>query len=232
VISAIERNLILYKILHEDKHLLVIDKLSTVPCIRLGDSSGLSDELILEYPGLVKIPDYGFTHRLDNETLGAVIVAKDLETYEKIRLDFDSSRISKTYHARVSGVVEADEGCVELPIAHSLKSAKKMLVVRDGYRVYRGQPRQACTKWKVLSRSSGTTDLALSTNTGVRHQIRVHLLSIGHPICGDRLYNKDFLSHPSLMLICKRIEFTHPRSEEKMAINSELELNNMFKEFY
>jgi len=106
------------------------------------------------------------------------------------------------------------------------------LVVRDGYRVYRGQPRQACTKWKVLSRSSGTTDLALSTNTGVRHQIRVHLLSIGHPICGDRLYNKDFLSHPSLMLICKRIEFTHPRSEEKMAINSELELNNMFKEFY
>lgn len=222
----------MYKILYEDKHLLVIDKLSTVPCIRMGDSSGLSDELVLEYPSLLKIQDHGFTHRLDNETLGAVIVAKDSEVYEKIRKGFDSSEIWKTYNARVSGLVGPDEGLIEVPIAHSLKSTKKMLAVKDGYRVYRGQPRTASTRWKVIARSSNTSDLELLTNTGVRHQIRIHMLSIGHPICGDRLYSKDFLSYPSLMLISKSIEFVHPVLGEKMTVKSSLDLNNMFKEFY
>ncbi|HOW16482.1 MAG TPA: RluA family pseudouridine synthase [bacterium] len=222
----------MYKILYEDKDLLVIDKLSTVPCIRLGDSYGLSDELIIEFPMLASIPDYGFTHRLDNETLGVMLLAKNVDVYEKIRVLFENKNIKKTYHARVKGCVQEQEGRIDVPIAHSLKSTKKMVAVKDGYRVYRGQARPAMTRWIVLNKGIDSCDLELHTDTGVRHQIRVHLLSIGHPICGDRLYNKDFLEHPSLMLISKRMSFVHPNTQQNMQIESEIELSSMFREFF
>ena len=222
----------MYKIIYEDEHLIAIDKLSNIPCIRLADSAGMSDELILEYPFLSKLPDFGFTHRIDNETLGVVVVAKDLSTYEAIRSYFDSKEIHKTYHARVTGVVQDDKGVIELPIAHSLKSTKKMIAIKDGYRIYRGQPRVAKTEWTVMNRCLDTSDLALSTSTGVRHQIRVHLLSIEHPICGDRLYSKNFLDYPSLMLISKSVEFFHPVKQKNILVESNLDLGTMFKEFF
>ncbi len=222
----------MYKIIYEDEHLIGIDKLSTVPCIRLGDSSGLSDELLLEFPFLGQIPDFGFTHRLDNETLGVLVVAKKQGVYETIRGYFDSKKINKTYHARVQGLVAEECGVIDLPIAHSSKSPKKMIAVREGYRIYRGEPRPAKTEWKTISKTLDTTDLELSTSTGVRHQIRVHLLSIGHPICGDRLYCKDFLNYPSLMLVSKSIRFLHPVTGIEILIKSEIELGTMFKEFF
>ena len=222
----------MYKIIYEDEHLIGIDKLSPVPCIRLADSSGLSDELLLEFPFLGQIPDFGFTHRLDNETLGVLIVAKKVGVYDTIRGYFDSKKINKTYHARVQGVVEGDTGVINLPIAHSSKSPKKMVAVREGYRIYRGEPRPANTEWTTIDKALDTTDLELSTSTGVRHQIRVHLLSIGHPICGDRLYCKDFLNYPSLMLISKSVSFLHPVTGAEMLIKSGIELGTMFKEFF
>ncbi|MCX6112405.1 MAG: RluA family pseudouridine synthase [Proteobacteria bacterium] len=218
----------MFRVVYEDENCLGIDKLLPIPSIRQGTSSGLSDDIILEYPMLSKILDFGFTHRLDNETLGVMLIAKNANYYEKIRELFRNKKVDKTYHARVRGVVSGDEGVIDDPIAHSKKSIKKMTVIKPGYRIYRGEPRPAITSWKVLNRRAELTDLELKAKTGVRHQIRVHLQSIGHPICGDPLYSDYSEDYPSLMLISKVIVFKCPVTEKEIKLMSTLNLDNMF----
>jgi len=218
----------MYRVVYEDDYLVGIDKLSPIPCIRQGGNSGLSDEVVLEYPQLSSIKDYGFTHRLDNDTLGVILIAKTKDYYERTRSLFDEKLVNKTYHARVRGVVEDETGTIGLPIAHSSKSVKKMTVVKPGYRIYRSNPREAITEWTVIKKSVDTTDLELRTRTGVRHQIRAHLVSIGFPICGDKLYNNHPDDYPSLMLISKKVLFNCPVRGDKIELVSTLNLDNMF----
>lgn len=224
----------MYRVITDDQYFLAIDKLAPIPCIRLGDKAGLSDELILSNPELIKLPDFGFTHRLDNETLGAVLVAKSLQYYEAIRTLFKEKKMNKTYHARVTGIVPSDSGIIDLPIAHSDKSKKKMLAVRQGYRVgFRGKPRPAVTEWKVITKHAECTDMELKTHTGVRHQIRIHMKSIGHPICGDDVYGgtSQGFEAPSLMLISKSIQFECPIRKTPITIYSTLSLDSMFSSY-
>ncbi|MEI6080396.1 MAG: RluA family pseudouridine synthase [bacterium] len=218
----------MFRVVYEDENCMGVDKLLPMPCIRQGSSSGLSDDIILEYPDLMKIPDFGLTHRLDNETLGVILVAKNADYYEKIRELFTNKKVSKTYNARVRGIVKEDSGIIDDPIAHSKKSIKKMIVVKPGYRIYRSEPRPAITEWTVINRRSDSTDLELKTSTGVRHQIRVHLQSIGHPICGDALYSDYSEDYPSLMLISKSVSFECPISGKEIKLVSTLNLDNMF----
>lgn len=219
---------IMYRVIHEDEYLIGIDKLSPMPCIRQGDSAALSDEVIMEYPFLSSIRDNGFTHRLDNDTLGVLLIARTASYYEKMRELFNNKGVNKIYHARVNGVMVEDHGVIDLPIAHSSKSAKKMVVVRPGYRIYRGKPRDAVTEWTVMKKKADSTDLELRTRTGVRHQIRVHLHSIGVPICGDVLYSDHSSGHPSMMLISKRVFFKCPVRGSDIEVISKLDLDNMF----
>ncbi|MFH1222812.1 MAG: RluA family pseudouridine synthase [Pseudomonadota bacterium] len=218
----------MYKVILDDEYFIGVDKLSPVPCIRQGDSAGLSDELVLEYPALSSIKDFGFTHRLDNETLGVLLIAKTQKYYDGIRELFENKLVEKTYLARVNGVVKDTSGVVDTPIAHSDKTAKKMLAVKPGYRSFRGAPREALTEWRVVKTNADTTDLALTTSTGVRHQIRIHMASIGFPICGDRLYNKNNSTCPSLMLMAKSISFKCPVREKQFELVSSLSLEEMF----
>jgi 23S rRNA-/tRNA-specific pseudouridylate synthase len=218
----------MFRVVYEDDNCMGVDKFLPVPCIRQAGSSGLSDDVILEYPALSRIPDFGFTHRLDNDTLGVILVAKSTDYYEKIRELFKNKQVGKVYHARVRGVIKDDEGLVDLPIAHSKKSTKKMTAVKPGYRIYRSEPRPALTEWKVLDRRSELTDVELRTSTGVRHQIRVHMHSIGHPICGDVLYSEYSDDYPSLMLISKSVSFKCPVTGKDIKLISTLNLDNMF----
>ncbi|MEI6092288.1 MAG: RluA family pseudouridine synthase [bacterium] len=218
----------MFRVVYEDENYLAIDKLLPVPCLRQEGSSGLSDDVLLEYPTLSNLPDFGFTHRLDNETLGIILLAKNISTYEAIRTLFTNKEMKKTYNARVRGVLKEEEGEIDYPIAHSKKSTKKMVLVRPGYRIYRGEPRPAFTSWKVLSRRMDTTDLELKASTGVRHQIRVHLQSLGHPICGDALYSDYSDDYPSLMLISKTIIFNCPATGKEIKLISTVNLDNMF----
>lgn len=211
----------MYKIIFENDNFLIIDKLSQIPCIRLKDKAGLSDELILEFPSLSNLPDYGFTHRIDNDTLGLVIVAKNINYYNKIRDLFKQNKILKVYHARVSGKLYAKKGIINYPIAHSKKTDKKMVAIKEGYRLYRGKAREAETRWTLISGK----DLEVIIKTGVRHQIRVHLASLSHPILGDFLYNGD--PAPCLMLISKKISFS--LDGENFEAVSSLNLDDLLK---
>ncbi len=218
----------MYRVVYENNDVLIIDKLVPVPTLRQGLNGGLSDEVLLEFPYLKGLKDCGFTHRLDNETLGLILIAKNEPYYLKLRELFSERKVYKKYLARVRGSVNGDGGIVDLQIAHSAKSEKKMIVVKEGYRIFRGNPREAVTEWKVISRRPDSTDLELSARTGVRHQIRVHLASMMHPICGDRLYGKDMDDYPSLMLISKNLNFVCPNSGDKIEAMSTLTLDNMF----
>lgn len=215
----------MFKLLFENESFLIIDKLTQIPCIREGASAGLSDELILDYPYLSNIKDFGFTHRVDNETLGILLVAKNTAYYEDIRALFKEHKVLKTYLARVEGEVPLAEGEIMFPIAHDKNNKKKMLAVKPSYRIYRGKVMDAKTAWTIIDKTNTTTDLLLSTNTGRRHQLRVHLKAIDHPICGDQLYSKNYLNYPALMLIAKSISFICPSSKKNYSFNSELDLS-------
>jgi len=216
----------MYKTIYENENFLIIDKLSQVPCIRLGSSAGLSDDLILEYPYLNKIKDYGFTHRIDNETLGLLLIAKNTTYYEAIRALFKDHKILKTYLARVQGLVPQAEGEILFPIAHDSNNKKKMIAVKPSYRIFRGKESSAKTSWSIIEQTNTTTDLLLSTYTGRRHQLRVHLKAIEHPICGDQLYSKNYLNYPALMLIAKSISFKCPLNKTDFTFKSTLELKD------
>ncbi|MBN1114714.1 MAG: RluA family pseudouridine synthase [Oligoflexia bacterium] len=220
----------MYRIVFEDEFIIGVDKTVTIPCLRQGESAGLSDELLLEFPQLVSVPDFGFTHRLDNETVGVMLVARTKDYYDAMRGLFSMKLVNKTYHARVTGHVEDKKGVIDLPIAHSKKTEKKMVAVREGYRIFRGNPRPARTEWTVLKKSGINTDLELKTSSGVRHQIRVHLHSMGHPVCGDHLYGKHASDYPSLMLISRTIAFKCPVRNSEIVLTSPLTLDNMFTE--
>lgn len=218
----------MYRVIYENENALIIDKLVPVPTLRQGSNGGLSDEVLLEFPYLASIKDCGFTHRLDNETLGLILIAKNEAYYLQVRELFSEKKINKMYLARVRGSLAAEKGIIDTPIAHSSKSTKKMIAVKEGYRIFRGSPRNAVTEWKVINRRADSTDLELSARTGVRHQLRVHLASIEHSICGDRLYGKDINDYPSLMLISRSLNFICPKSGDKIEAASTLTLDSMF----
>ena len=220
----------MYRVLEENPNYLFIEKLSQIPCITQGDSRGLSDELILEFPELSKISDFGFTHRLDNQTLGILLIARNEKYYDLIRELFKTKLIDKTYLAKVEGVFPTETGEINFPIAHSKSSKKKMIAVKPGYRVFRGQIQNASTKWEVIKTSINSTDLKLFTNTGRRHQIRVHLSGLGYPICGDNLYSKSFTNYPNLMLIAESLSFTCPIENKQLRFSSTITLDNMFND--
>jgi len=170
----------------------------------LDELSGIGGEL---RPGIV--------HRLDKDTSGVMMVAKNDETQAELSRMLKDREIEKHYLALTEGLMKEKEGAVEAPIGRSRKDRKKMAVDPEG--------RPAVTEWKVLAEGRNCSLLDVHILTGRTHQIRVHMRSIGHPVCGDPLYGYEKgVKAPCLMLHARSLSFAHPRTQEKMTFRAPL----------
>ena len=157
----------------------------------------------------------GIVHRLDKDTSGVMLVAKNDETQAALSRMLKEREIEKHYRALAEGRMKEPEGEIDAPIGRSRKDRKKMTVDPEG--------RPAVTRWKVLAEGRDCTLLDVRILTGRTHQIRVHLKSIHHPVCGDPLYGfEKGVKVPCLMLHAYSLSFAHPRTKEKMAFQAPL----------
>lgn len=219
IASFMEPEDIPLKIVYEDRELLVVNKpAGMVVHPAPGNYNGTLVNALLHHcknlSGIGGVSKPGVVHRIDKGTSGLLLVAKTDAAHKALAKQFKDKTIRRVYMALVKGRVELDNGRVELPIGRSPKDRMKMIVKFE-------DSKDAVTTYKVLERFQGATMLELVLGTGRTHQIRVHMLYIGHPIVGDEKYGYgDSIGRPALH--AKTIGFIHPKTGEYMEFSSEL----------
>ena len=159
----------------------------------------------------------GIIHRLDKDTSGVLIVAKNDKAHINISDQIKNRETKKTYVALVRGIVKENEATINMPIGRSTKDRKKMAVTKNG--------KEAITHFTVLKRfKEGYTLLEIKIDTGRTHQIRVHMAEIGYPIVGDFVYSngKNPFGVEGQMLHALSIEFMHPVTKKKMKLKADV----------
>jgi tRNA pseudouridine32 synthase/23S rRNA pseudouridine746 synthase len=199
-------------VLHQDDDILVLDKpsgLLTVP----GKAAEHSD--CLEKRAQEQFETARIVHRLDMDTSGVVIMAMNAAAHRHLGLQFERRHTKKTYIADVYGVMEDESGTVDLPLRCDWPNRPKQMVDFD-------EGRKATTHWKVLSRSENQTRVELTPITGRSHQLRVHMLALGHPILGDRFYAEgDALEMADrLCLHAQDLSIFHPNGGETISFHA------------
>jgi len=229
------------KIIYEDKDILVLDKPSGVTVNKAETTKGeftvqeyLEEKFKNNDSWLTadKESDFykraGFVHRIDKETSGILIVAKNIESFENLQTQFKERKVSKAYVALVHGSVDVKEGEIVVPVGRLPWNRKRFGVLAGG--------KEARTYYKVLERfEKPFTLLELNPKTGRTHQIRVHLKYFNHPIFGDLLYAGRKISRDDrkilgrLFLHAQKITFYHPKTGDRVDFESPLpsELKNV-----
>lgn len=210
---------IAFDILFEDKDLIVLDKPSGM-VVHPGAGNlehTLVSALLYHTKELSSINPQrpGIVHRLDKDTSGVMVVAKNNFSHLELVKQFKQHSIERRYIALVAGTIEFDEGIVDVPIKRHLIDRKKMFVS------FTEDAKSAQTRYKVLKRYPGFTAVELFPQTGRTHQLRVHLSYLGHPILGDKTYGKK-KNFPRLALHAKDLGFTHPTTGELIRFSSPL----------
>ena len=210
------------EILYEDNDIIVVNKpkglvvhpangnpdgtlVNAIMAICKGSLSGIGGEI---RPGIV--------HRLDKDTSGLIIVAKNDKAHINMSEQIKERNVKKTYIALVRGNVPEEEATINMPIGRSTKDRKKMAVTKNG--------KQAITHFKVLKRYSKYTLLEIKIETGRTHQIRVHMAEIGYPVVGDAVYSngKNEFGIEGQMLHAYKLEFMHPITNKHMELTAPL----------
>ena len=162
----------------------------------------------------------GIVHRLDKDTSGLLIIAKNDKAHIQVSEQIKNREVKKTYIALVRGTIAEDEATINMPIGRSTKDRKKMAVTKNG--------KEAVTHFKVLNRyttnKGSYTLLEIKIDTGRTHQIRVHMAEIGHPVIGDSVYSngKNEFGVEGQCLHAKRLEFIHPITGKEMKLEAPL----------
>lgn len=158
----------------------------------------------------------GIVHRLDKDTSGLIIVAKNDKAHINMSEQIKERNVKKTYIALVRGNVPEEKATINMPIGRSTKDRKKMAVTKNG--------KQAITHFKVLKRYSKYTLLEIKIETGRTHQIRVHMAEIGYPVVGDAVYSngKNEFGIEGQMLHAYKLEFMHPITNKHMELTAPL----------
>lgn len=189
-------------ILHEDAEVLLVDKPSGLLSVP-GKGEHLADCLIARVQAV--FPQALLVHRLDRDTSGVMIFALTPHAQRHLGLQFEKRMTRKTYVARVWGVPAEKSGSVDLPLIVDWPNRPRQMVCHQT-----GKPAQ--TDWKMVKNDGETARLRLFPKTGRSHQLRVHMLALGHPILGDPFYAtgpaRDF---PRLMLHSEELRFNHPQ---------------------
>ena len=201
------------KILYEDSNILAIDKPSG---ILVHPDNTNKEKTILDL-FIKKYPKIEIVHRLDKETSGVMLLAKNKKAHEFLKKQFQDREIKKIYLAVVSGHLKTDRGVVNKPIGRSPKDFRRHLAGRGA----RGEMREAITQYRVLKRfedikGNKFTFIELHPKTGRTHQIRVHMKYLNHPVACDSLYNPNSvcpLGLKRLALHAKFIEFKNLKRE-------------------
>ena len=211
-------------IVYEDDDLLIINKESgMVVHPAPGHYTGtLVNALLYKYKNLAgdKFRP-GIVHRLDKDTSGLMIVAKNEEMLEKISLMISKKEVERKYLAIVDGLIKHDTGEIDAPIGRDRNNRQKMAVTDVN-------SKEAITHFKVLERFNNNTYIECILDTGRTHQIRVHLAYIGYPVSNDPLYGKGKCTEFGQMLHSYSIKFKHPRTGKE--IKYEVEPPKEFKD--
>ena len=213
--SSLEPEAIPFAVVHEDADVLVVNKpagLTVHPAP--GHPRGtLVNAVLARVPALSGIAGSlrpGIVHRLDKDTSGLLVIAKTDAAYQSLVAQVGARTVTREYLALVRGTVRREAGSIAAPIGRHPTRRTHMAVVPRG--------RPALTHFEVLERFPGATLLKCRLETGRTHQIRVHLLHIGHPIVGDRTYGGARAAGIARQALhAMRLEFTHPRSGERVA---------------
>lgn len=208
-------------IIYEDEDIIVINKpKDMVVHPAVGNKSGTVVNAIL---GRHELSDLngdirpGIVHRLDKNTTGILVIAKNNYAHQKIAEQIQNRETKKTYIALVKGIIAENNGEINMPIGRHPTDRKKMAVVKNG--------KEAITRFKVLKRyTKGYTLLEIDLKTGRTHQIRVHMSHIGYPIVGDDVYSsgKNEFGVTSQMLHAQKISLLHPTKKEQVEFEAPL----------
>jgi 23S rRNA pseudouridine1911/1915/1917 synthase len=204
-------------ILYEDGDLLVINKpagMTVHPAP--GHASATLVNAILAHcddlSGVGGVLRPGIVHRLDRDTSGVILVAKNDAAHRSLVQQLKARTIEKTYVALVEGTPRPSQGTIEAPIARDPRNRQRMAIVEGG--------REAVTAYRVIERFAGFSLVEARPRTGRTHQIRVHLAAIGHPVVGDRIYGRTSRIAGRHMLHALRIAFDHPRTGERVTLEA------------
>lgn len=213
-------------IIYEDKNLLAVNKPSGLVIHTDGRTPETALTLWIEnhYPECENVGEplkistgeeikrWGIVHRIDRDTSGVVLIAKNQKTYEFLKKQFLDKEIEKSYQAIVYGDVRYDEGIINLPIGRDKTDFRK----RATGKMIRGEEREAITHYKTLARKDHMSLVEANPRTGRTHQLRVHFSGIGHDILGDKMYGrrtKSPIELNRLALHASAIEFELPGGE-------------------
>ncbi|MDC3127994.1 pseudouridine synthase [Paracoccaceae bacterium] len=188
-------------ILHEDAHILVVNKpagLLSVP----GKGIELADCLLSRLS--VAFPNTLLVHRLDRDTSGVMIFAQTGYAQRMLSMQFEKRQVKKTYVARVSGVVAQRSGLIDLPLVVDWENRPRQMVCHETGKL-------ALTEWYKLTSCENESRLRLVPKTGRSHQLRVHCMAFGHPIIGDPIYGESIV-HRRMMLHSEELKVNHPES--------------------
>ncbi|WP_010292314.1 RluA family pseudouridine synthase [Clostridium senegalense] len=208
-------------IVYEDSDVIIVNKAKDMVVHPApGNYNGTLVNALLyhckDLSGINGVARPGIVHRIDKDTSGILVIAKNDNAHNRLAEQFKDHSITRTYYALVEGVIKTDSGVIDAPIGRHPVERIKMAVVKNG--------KHAVTHYEVIERFKGYTLVKCNLETGRTHQIRVHMSHIGHPLLGDEVYGfkKQKFKLQGQALHAKDLGFIHPTKGEYVEFSSQL----------